>query len=70
MENMKSYVEALDQSESEMIKILKKPLEGLQNEKNQLFKSRVIFFRRVAGLRILFGVFFTPFGQNQFKSMF
>ncbi len=30
---MKSYVEALDPSESEMVKIVKKPLEGLQNEK-------------------------------------
>ena len=33
MENVKSYVEALDPSVSERFIIVKKPLEGLQNAK-------------------------------------
>ena len=37
METMKSYVEALDQSESGIVKIVKKPLEGLQNAKINFF---------------------------------
>ena len=31
MENVKSYVEALDPSVPDIVKIVKKPLEGLQN---------------------------------------
>ena len=41
---MKSYGEALDPSASEMVKIIKKPLEGLQNAKKINFLNHVSTF--------------------------
>ena len=46
---MKSYVEALDPSVPEMVKIVKKPLEGLQNEKIN-FLIHVSTFFDVSGV--------------------
>ena len=46
---MESYVEALDPSVSEMVKIVKKPLEGLQNAKIN-FLNHVSTFSDVFGI--------------------
>ena len=40
---MKSYVEAQDPSVSERVKIVKKPLEGLQNAKINFFNHASTF---------------------------
>ena len=44
MENAKSYVEALDPSTSEMVKMVKKPLEGLQTAKSNFLKNVSTFY--------------------------
>ena len=44
MQNVESYGEALDPSEADMVKILKKPLEGLQNAKFNFLKRVATFY--------------------------
>ena len=59
METMKSYVEALDPSVPEMVKIVKKPLEGLQNEKINFLNHVSSFFDVLQ----VYGAFWEPFSH-------
>ena len=49
MQDVKSYGEALDSSTSEIIKIIKKPLEGLQT-------AKINFLNHVVDVLDVFGV--------------
>ena len=49
MQTVKSYGDALDSSTSEIIKIIKKPLEGLQTAKI-IFLNHVVDFSDVCGV--------------------
>ena len=44
MENLKSYVEALDPSTSKIVTMVKKPLEGLQTAKINFLNHVATFF--------------------------